>query len=89
MTHNVTAMFGMCCIYCTCQTLTLLAAVDLIVFYHELFELAQQLDRLLTDKEQTDTQNQQHEPHPWLIIDVCCLLNKWTVGVRKRQQDER
>jgi len=34
-----------------CQWLTLLAAVHLVVRHHELFELAQQLHRLLSDDE--------------------------------------
>lgn len=56
------------------QSLTFLAAVDLVVFHHEFFELAQQLHRLLPDKEQTDTQNQ-HRPYPLPQVqtDSSCL----------------
>lgn len=71
-----------------CQALTFLAAVDLIVFHHELFKLAQQLHRLLAGEEQTDTQNQQNKLYPPMIIGYYSLLNKWTVGVRMRQPDE-
>ena len=70
-----------------CQSLTLLAAVVLVVFDHELFELSQQLHRLLPDKQQTNTQNQQRGPDPQSGVqaDYDCLHNQWTAGLYKRQ----
>lgn len=63
------------------QTLTLLAAVVLIVFNHELLELAQQLHRLLPDKKQTNTQHQQHRSYLQSQVDDgdSSLHNQWNI----------
>lgn len=57
-THCAPVMLGMYIVYIMCLSLTLLAAVHLVIFHHELFELSQQLHRLLSDKEQSNAQNQ-------------------------------
>lgn len=44
--------------------LTLLCAIGFIVFHHEVFEKAQQLHRLLVNKEQANTHAQQGKSYP-------------------------
>ena len=51
-----------------CRPLTLLAAVNLIVPDHELFELSQHLHRLLSDKEQ-NKQNRWRKRQSHVHID--------------------
>lgn len=53
---------------------TFLAAVDLVVFHHEFFELTQQLHRLLPDRRSVSPHKQRPYPQSQVHNDSSCLF---------------